>query len=122
MREILFRGKVPSGKWVYGLLCNHKKMIKKYNCYFFISNSVGSPYAYEVVTDTICQSSAMYDKNENIIFENYIIKFNDNIFRIIFLNGCFIAFCEKYKYSEYLHEICINCEIIGNIFDNKECF
>ena len=46
MREIIFKAKNNNG-WVEGMLANK-------NGKYYISNSSGSPFAYEVFPETLC--------------------------------------------------------------------
>ena len=62
----LFKAKTCSGGWVIGFLhCKDDK--------WYISNKAGSPFAYEVRPDTICQCTGLKDKNGNLIWENDIL-------------------------------------------------
>lgn len=67
MREILFKAKTISGNWVNGLLANKDDK-------WYISNKAGSPFAYEVRPETLCQFTGLCDKNGNKIWENDILK------------------------------------------------
>lgn len=51
----LFKAKTCNGEWVTGFLhCKDDK--------WYISNKAGSPFAYEVRPDTICQCTGLKDK------------------------------------------------------------
>ena len=64
----LFKAKTCNGKWVSGFLhCKENK--------WYISNKAGSPFAFEVQPDTICQCTGLKDKNGNLIWENDIVDF-----------------------------------------------
>ena len=72
MRKILFKAKTINGNWVNGLLANK-------NDKWYISNKAGSPFAYDVRPETICQFTGLTDKNGKKIWENDIFKFNDEV-------------------------------------------
>lgn len=64
----LFKAKTCNGEWVAGFLhCKDDK--------WYISNKAGSPFAYEVRLDTICQCTGLKDKNEKLIWENDVVDF-----------------------------------------------
>lgn len=67
MREILFKAKTISGNWVNGLLANK-------NNKWYISNKAGSPFAYEVRPETLCQFTGLCDKNGKKVWENDIVE------------------------------------------------
>lgn len=63
----LFKAKICNGEWVAGFLhCKDDK--------WYISNKAGSPFAYEVRPDTICQCTGLKDKNGELIWENDIVE------------------------------------------------
>lgn len=76
---------------------------------------------YRVYQDTICQCTGLKDKNENLIWENDIIKDNViyGVVRWDEVNARYIVDDREdgyQDYSEWWHE----CEVIGNIFDNPD--
>ena len=142
MREILFKAKTNNG-WVEGMLANK-------NGKYYISNSSGSPFAYEVFPDTICRFTGRCDKNGKKIWENDVLMCHGNpkdLAKAVFgefgvkdietgsivdkVTGWHyeiiptdeISRCEPFCWSMPLTEYYIDrceMEVVGNIFDNKE--
>lgn len=128
----LFKAKTCNGEWVTGFLhCKDDK--------WYISNKAGSPFAYEVRTDTICQCTGLKDKNGNLIWENDIVKdlFSDVYAQIKYggYQSCFdstkvehIGFYVNWfgRYAKSRRKDLgywinmVDAEIVGNTFDNPE--
>ena len=86
-RVIKFRGKNLKGQWHYGLLCHDKTKDSDYE--WFISNSVGKPYAFGAILETIGQFTGLHDKNGKEIYEQMELN---NIFIIKWLNFRYVLF------------------------------
>ena len=129
MRETAFRGKVYSGKWIYGLLehCDDKNM-----------SVVGiydeeAKFLFEVNPETVGQYTGRKDKNGKMIFEGDIVKNGysntcGNFWDIGTVeykskDGCYCINNVGEEYPKRLTENQIklrSIEIIGNIYDNPE--
>ena len=86
---------------------------------------------YKVNPDTICQCTGLTDKNGNLIYENDIVRYYDDLADmnkkdLVKWNETHASFTRLHKTqmgSQYLYidEFIANrCEVIGNIFDNPE--
>ena len=122
MREILFKAKTINGNWVNGLLANK-------NDKWYISNKAGSPFAYDVRPETICQFTGLCDKNGNKIWENDILMAHldesypeDVTYKTIEWGVAgWVGHETGSTDREYLDEFDTeHFEVVGNIFDNKE--
>lgn len=106
MREIEFRAVAKNKKrWVYG------DLIHDGTGYSIIEHSGG---CIKVKPETAGQYTGLKDKNGKKIFEGDIVRYIDNdlIEYVEFIDGVFFAGSEELKYAY--------CEVIGNIYDNKE--
>lgn len=120
MREILFRGKrTDNGTWTYGyLFCIWERA---YLCWGTTNNV---PNMEEVLPETVCQFTGLYDRNGRKIFEGDIVKYSTNKVGIINYGiACFSVQDIKSRNNPALDIIFAdysNVEIIGNIYDNPE--
>ena len=122
MREILFKAKTINGNWVNGLLANK-------NDKWYISNKAGSPFAYDVRPETLCQFTGLYDKIGKKIWENDILMAHldesypeDVTYETIEWGVAgWVGHETGSTDREYLDEFDTeHFEVVGNIFDNKE--
>lgn len=134
MREILFRGKMDNGEWVYGSFC--MDALEQFNGLCGIDGFIrlydkakGKMQTYEVDRETIGQYTGLKGKDGKRIFEGDIVKTSDithegviqipgESFEIAMRKGCWVMVAgEDWDFLETNHE-CI--EVIGNIHDNPE--
>lgn len=122
MREILFKAKTISGNWANGLLTNIDDK-------WYISNKTGSPFAYEVRPETLCQFTGLCDKNGNRIWENDILMAHldesypeDATYETVEWGVAgWVGHETGSMDREYLGEFDLaHFKVVGNIFDNKE--
>lgn len=116
MREILFRGSVGTGKWVYGDLLHGKRKTA-----LICSNKTVIPF--EVISETVGQYTGLDDKNGVKIFEGDIVllsecEYPSKVEWSCGLSGFFIETNHSHlELASYLHH---RLEVIGNIYDNPE--
>lgn len=141
MREILFRGKrIDTGEWIEGMLFNGKEdtfIIPHGNEYSYDEQFY--VYGFKVDPETVGQYTGLTDKNGKKIFENDVVKCNDEA-----INAEFTAFVKfgnpngEYNWGYQLNFIAGDTatldillwvemeeegayiEVIGNIHDNPE--
>jgi hypothetical protein len=121
MREIKFRGKDTNGKWHFGLLSISQGCAGHPEKGYYISNSCGSPWAYQVIPDTVGEFICEKDCEENAIYEGDIVIDVDDEwdygtnkirYRIVKL--------EEGGFSPIDSRHVSNFKVVGNKFDNPE--
>lgn len=139
-REILFKGKrIDNGEWVEGSLLQTtavslKSFIVPSACYTF--DKWDWAEWLNVDTDTICQWTGLLDKNGNKIWENDVVSTIVGNAIVIYVTerkcdnryntGFIVRFADEVSNKNYRHDLVYwirhdtKCEVIGNIFDNKE--
>lgn len=133
MREILFRGKPLGnlhGKFIYGSLgVIDTDLCAIYHCFEFNDDEMQL-----VDIDTVGQFIGLTDKNGKKIFEGDIIKQINSYDKLVmtgvvrFSKSSQFVISHTYTGKENCYKrgkkkafaIKINCEIIGNIYDNPE--
>lgn len=124
MREIIFRGKTVSGEWVYGNYAHIKKDFSTVRKGHYISNSVGSPFAFMVRPESIGQYTGLKDKAQKMVFEgDLLITPTGNVHEVTFEEGCFYLKSRRmdgsYLIASMKNGYLDNKEVIGNIHENE---
>lgn len=137
MRDIKFRGQCLDGKWVYGMLAHAMVKMGNVDIGYYISNSVGCPFAYEVRPETVGQYTGLRDKNGKEIWEGDIFKDDRGVVRSVFrvpgglaIEDDPVSFGYDHRAPVYPYSPIADpqnaswlaqcCEVIGNIHDNPE--
>lgn len=133
MREILFRGKMASGEWLYGDLRQYPSGTKAIR-------SDEWKHTLEVIPDTVGQYTGLTDKNGKKIFEGDVIRAHyanvppekcEYVEKVVFRNGRFCGMYENGPMKTWAglpdgtqhlpgdRSVWMDwCEVIGNIHDN----
>lgn len=117
----IFRAKKICGVWIQGYL-THMKWIPG-EPWFIHYVEKQEPDNSEVDQDTVCAFVCTIPGTDVKLFENYLIKINDDVFRIVWSSKYCGYYAECFDKSLYdLSEVFGwgNVELIGNIFDNPE--
>ena len=113
MREILFRGKsLDSGEWIegnYSIMLSGRVAIQP----------IGRIVTYEVLPTTVGQFTGLLDKNGKKIFEGDIVKYENKIYEIKYLEK-YARFAPSNEHSVFMVCAFNHLEVVGNIHDNPE--
>ena len=112
MREILFRGKrVDNGEWIEGNLIQYPL-----SSYSYIMSSHGFDDEICVRSKTVGQFTGLTDKNGKKIFEGDIVKYENKIYEIKYLEK-YARFAPSNEHSVFMVCAFNRLEVIGNIYD-----
>lgn len=131
MREILFRGKNESGKWVEGYYIRAVWYLDEQvtDCIFPIGTTLYPHCEHSgfesIVPETVGQYTGLTDKNGTKIFEGDIVNFKTTPYDF---TKCIVEYRDYYaeycavdnKGFEYSMDKFCEYEVIGNIYDNPE--
>lgn len=119
-REIKFRERFFTGKWIYGDLIH-------LSTGYGIRERTGATLSFSRVDeDTIGQYTGLKDCNDKGIYEGDIVTIGNNLKAIvIWFNGSFRFQDELSSKATYLDDIGVimrdyDVQVIGNIHDNPE--
>ena len=133
MREIMFRGKMDDGEWVYGSFCMDAR--EQFNGLCGVDGFIrlydkakGKMQTYEVDRETVGQYTGLNDKNGKRIFEGDVVlglHHHELAVKgiVTFRDGAFGLRWNRGKVREFsaFTSICnVSYEVIGNIHENPE--
>lgn len=125
----LFKAKrIDNREWVigyYGVIGERSVIIEKYAENYYCPDTCESRHGnqiHEVNSKTICQCTGLKDKNGKLIWENDIVKINNDKVNTLITFRDFEIICTipNEKYYKHRLEYDTEYEVVGNIFDNPE--
>ena len=122
----LYRGKrLDNGQWVEGNLIGEDVIVGK--IVDFEEDYFTTEFWYKVDPETVGQFTGMTDKNGTKIFEGDIVRHIDTTCHVVEVVNSEVYFDTemlkfRFRYSNELFHCQFNneCEVIGNIYDNKD--
>lgn len=134
MREILFKAKRKDNeKWVEGYYQKRYDLLGNEEHLIFHADSYNVWEYAEIDPETLCQFTGLYDRYENKIWENDILKtWSDEYAQVKFglyntgfasgncNQGFYVTFSEDSYNRHELGYWCKKTYVRGNIFDNPE--
>ena len=131
MREILFKAKrIDNGEWVEGYLVkacqntypNGYEIIDKNGINYDELDCWQSSFtSYEVDEKTICQYTGLVDKNGNKIWENDIVRLDEDFYIVTWEEGDAMFVLEDVGLIEPFKNADSKwCEVVGNTIDSTE--
>ena len=123
-REILFKAKgTKNCIWVEGCYILDESSTNEFK-HRIQPIADGKLYASPVNPDTICQWTWLTDKNGKKIWENDILKCDDD-YLLVQWNSTFAGWCLRkngWMHDHFFGEACDpkDCEVVGNLFDNPD--
>ena len=124
--------KVETKKFFKGKLKDLSEWVKGFYLFYngehiIIETSEKYVFYTRINKDTLCQYIGITDKNDNMIWENDIVKWKDKLYKVAFYESiCSYVlvsstghwFHMEMNYGDKLE--CYDYEVVGNIFDNPE--
>jgi len=125
MRKIQFRGKrVDNDQWVCGFLAIDQEDEPFIIEHFYGCTNLGlmDQVVHEVYKESVGEYTGLKNIDGNDIYEGDILKYNDTIQTIEYYEGGELSHGQGSITGFYFGKIwCVEeCEIIGNIYENKD--
>lgn len=133
MREILFKARrIDNGKWIEGYYQKRYDLLGNEEHLIFHADSYNVWEYAEIVPETICRFTGLYDKNGKKIWENDIVNHNGEYAPVKFGRYCscfdygnynfgfYVDFPEETFYRKELGYWYRKVETAGNVFDDPK--
>ena len=116
MRTIQFRGKrLDNGEWIFGSLL--QEILNGALTESIIIDRGFARDCKQIQVNTAGQSTNKKDKSGQTIFEDDLIEYCDEIYLVIFKDGC-LGYKGEYEFIPLCHIDTKKDLIVGNIHDN----
>ena len=131
IREVLFRAKAinrdkgyhrtsyKNGDWVYGLITRlYDERFENLPAEMTDENCVSG---IEIDHNTICQFTGLVDRNGDKIWENDIVRIDEDLYIVTWEEDDAMFALEDVGVVEHFSNVDSKwCEVVGNKFDNPE--
>ncbi len=129
MREIKFRGMGVEGNWHHGYVSILPRNVHHVKAGSYISNSAGSPFAYQVRPETVGQLTGATSVSGKDIYNGDIVQDRTGQLYVVKYYLCKGAFVlERHRQYSHFEDHRLSqddasdtvLEIVGNVHDNPE--
>lgn len=121
-----FRGKTVKGLWVHGYVSIVSNSSVGVPPGTYISNSSGMPFAFEVIPESVGQSTGLKDKNDVAVYKDDIVRCSSGcphrVIRVDEYGGTYFGGMPAWYLSGLNEGYAWSGEeeVIGNIYDNPD--